>query len=227
MLKLLEFPWLLLLNFWNHFYTFWHWLQEVYHYYRFPPLLKADLIWMLEYLWRTPFALSRKATQEQNLPEDLTTYGETPWTTLETICREIHLQPEDIFVELGFGTGRNLLFIPLYFHCRAIGFELIPAFVNKMPWLLHSNHLTQSVTIYAQNWLEADLSQGSVFFLVGTCYSDEHLQQATQKLREVSPGARIVTVSWPLTDSAFKLLHQKELPFSWGRGTVYFHQRQA
>lgn len=182
---------------------------------------------MLEYLWHSPFTLSRKATREYGLPEDLTVYGETPWTTLETICRTVALTPEDVFVELGFGTGRNLLFVPLYFHCRAIGFEMIPAFVERMPWLLHSNHLTQSVTIYAQNWLEADLSEGSVFFLVGTCYNDRHLQQATHKLREVPAGARIITVSWPLLDPAFCLLTQKELPFSWGRGTVYFHQRLA
>jgi SAM-dependent methyltransferase len=222
---LIELPWLLLLNLWNNFYTFRIWLDEIKHYYRYPPLIQADILWMLDYAWTTPFVLSRKATQKEKLPEDLTVYGETPWTSLEIICKEVNLNAKDVFVELGCGTGRNLLFVPLMFDCKAQGYELVQRFVDKLQWLLHANQLKQTVSVFCQNWFEADLSSGSVFFLVGTCYSDSHLETANQKLLETQSGSRIVTVSWPLPDPQFELISQKELDFSWGKGTVYFQRR--
>ena len=225
MRSILEFPWLLLVNLWNHFYTFGLWLQEVRHYYRYPPLIRADLTWMLEYAWQTPFTLSRKATQHQGLAADLTVYGETPWHTLETICREVRLGANDVFVELGCGTCRNLLFVPLFFDCRAQGYELVEKFVEKSRWLLHINQLEQSVAIFCQNWFEADLQAGTVFFLVGTCYSDAHLRAAADKLKTLPGGVRVVTVSWPLPGEDFVLEKQQVLAFSWGKGTVYFQRR--
>lgn len=225
--SLLEWPWLLLLNLWNHFYTFALWLGEIRRFYRYPPLIKADVLWMLDYAWSSPFTLSRKATQKQALPEDLTVYGETPWTTLETLCKAVQLSAQDCFVELGCGTGRNLLFVPLMFDCHAQGYELVPRFVDKLRWLLHAMRLDSNVEVFCQNWFEADLSQGSVFFLVGTCYSDEHLQRACQKLKEVPPGARMLTVSWPLPESDFEMMQSQEFPFSWGKGTVYIQRRRS
>ncbi len=227
MRAILELPWLFLLNLWNHFYTLGLWLQEIQRYYRYPPLIRADLTWMLEYAWQTPFAMSRQATRQQRLAADLTVYGETPWHTLEVICREVQLAPDDVFVELGCGTCRNLLFVPLFFDCRAIGYELVEKFVAKSHWLLHINQLAQSVDVFCQNWFEADLQAGTVFFLVGTCYSDAHLSQAADKLRTLPVGVRIITVSWPLPGQGFVLEKQCLLPFSWGAGTVYFQRRVA
>lgn len=224
--SLLEWPWLLLLNLWNHFYTFALWLQEVRQFYRYPPLIKADLLWMLDYALSSPFALSRKATQKEALPEDLTVYGETPWTTLETLCKAVNLNENDVFVELGCGTGRNLLFVPLMFACKAQGYELVTRFVDKLRWLLHATQLDSSVEVFCQNWFEADLSQGTVFFLVGTCYSDTHLQLASEKLKAVAMGSRMMTVSWPLPEAEFELLQSIELAFSWGKGTVYIQRRR-
>ncbi|PIQ25861.1 hypothetical protein COW36_22245 [bacterium (Candidatus Blackallbacteria) CG17_big_fil_post_rev_8_21_14_2_50_48_46] len=223
---LLELPWLLVLNFWNHFYTFGLWLEEAYRFYRLYPLFLADLYWMLEYAWSSPFSLSRKATQKEGLPEDLTVYGETPWTTLEAICQEIELKPEDVFVELGCGTGRNLLFVSLYFYCRSLGYELVPRFIEKLRWLLHKLKLEATIQIFCQNWFEADLSSGTVFFLVGTCYSDENLERASQKLRELPAGVRVITVSWALPEADFETLKSQQMRFSWGKGTVFFQRRR-
>ena len=229
LLDLLEIPWLILLNWGNHFWNLGLWIREIRRYYGMGPLRRADLMWMLEYGFRSPFTLSRQATRRQQLPEDLTVYGETPWTTLEEVCEAVNLNADDIFVDLGAGTGRNLLFMHYFYGVRAIGYELVPRFVEKFSWLQHHLRLQGIVELHNQNWFEVDLAAtpGTVFFLVGSCYSDEHLELATAKLAQLPPGTRIVTVSYPLAHEAFELISEFSAAFSWGRGTVFCQQRRV
>lgn len=219
--RLIELPWLILLNGYNHFWNLGLYIQEVRRFYQ-GPLLKADLLWMLEYGLKNPFEMSRRATREQGLDADLTVYGETPWTTLESVCEAVNLKGQDHFVELGCGTGRNLLFLNYRYACQITGYELIPRFVEKFAWLKQRLGL-QRIDLRLANWLDADL-QGTVFYLVGSCYSDEHLAQAQDKLADLPGGTRIVTVSYPLTGPSFRLVKSWQAPFSWGKGTLYYHQ---
>lgn len=186
--------------------------------------MKADLFWMLEYGFKSPFELSRKATKSHNLPGDLTVYGETPWTTLEQIAQKICLSAQDVFVDLGCGTGRTLLFMHYQHGCRVRGYELIPEFVRSFQWLSHRLELGSSAEIYQESWFDADLSGGTVFFLVGSCYDDQHVLKAEQKLRRVPVGSQIVSVSYPISGKNIVLQESFEASFSWGIGTVYIQQ---
>lgn len=221
--RLIELPWLVLLNWFNHFWNLGLYIQEVRYFYR-GALLKADLLWMLEYGLKNPFEISRRATREQDLDADLTVYGETPWTTLESVCQAVHLTAQDHFVELGCGTGRNLLFLNYRYACQITGYEIVPRFVEKFTWLKQRLGL-QRIDLRQANWLDADL-QGTVFYLVGSCYSDTHLAQAQQKLADLPGGTRIVTVSYPLTGPSFRLIKSWQSAFSWGKGTLYYQQVQ-
>lgn len=226
---LLELPWLMLLNLWNHLWNFALWIGEIRRYYGNGRLLKADLLWMIEYGFSSPFTLSRKATQREGLPEDLTVYGETPWTTLALICDSVKLAPGERFVDLGAGTGRNLLFVHYAYGARALGFELVPRFVEKFAWLQHHLQLAGVVELRQQNWLDEPLSGDSatdVFCLVGSCYSDAHLDQAARRLAELPAGTRVVTVSYALPPAQFALEHEQGAAFSWGKGTIYFQRRR-
>lgn len=220
--QLLEWPWLLLLNAWNHFWNFGLYLQEIWRYYRCWPLAKADLLWMLAYGFKSPFEISRSATQQAALPEDLTVYGETPWPTLERVCEAVGLQAGHKFVELGCGTGRNLLFLHYRYGCQLEAYELVPRFVEKFQRLQRRLGL-QGIQVHAQNWLEAplDAQSGDVFYLVGTCYDDQHLDLATERLASLPAGTWVVTTSYALQGAVFEQLKQFEAPFSWGKGTVY------
>lgn len=219
-----EIPGLLLLNWGNHFWNFGLWLQEIWRFYRSWPLFRADLLWMLEYGFKSPFDFSRLFSQEHPKLSDLSVYGETPWTTLDTICQQIGLCSEDRFVDLGCGTGRTLLFVHYRYGCQALGYELVPQFVAKFRWLQHRLKLGAAVDIQERNWLATDLA-GTVFFLVGSCYSDAHLEAARQKLLKLPEGSQIVSISYPITGPGIILQEEFQAPFSWGRGTVYIQQK--
>lgn len=223
---LIGIPWLMVLNLWNHFWNLGIWIGEIRRYYADALLRRADLMWMVEYSLSSPFTLSRKAREEAGLAADLTVYGETPWTTLERVCEALKLGPDDMFVDLGAGTGRTLLFVHYRFGARALGYELVPRFVEKFAWLQHRLGLATIVEMRAQNWFDADLSQGTAFFLVGSCYSDDHLEIARKKLAELPAGSRIASVSYPIAGDAFEPLGDFVSAFSWGSGTVYLQRRR-
>lgn len=228
LLAIIEIPWLFVLNIWNHFWTLGLWIREIRQYYAGPHLRKADLLMMVEYGLRSPFTISRKATRKGHLPEDLTVYGETPWTTLERALQAVNMRAEDVFVELGAGTGRNLLFVHYFYGARAIGYEIVERFVEKFSWLQFHLKLSDKSEMRAANWFEADLEKegGNVFFLVGSCYSDDHLKLANHKLSSLKSGARIITVSYPLDEDDFEAIGHFEAPFSWGRGTIFLQRRR-
>ncbi|MGV3523344.1 MAG: hypothetical protein ACO1RX_03930 [Candidatus Sericytochromatia bacterium] len=228
--RLLEWPWLVLLNLTNHFWNLGLWLREIRRYYGHVLLCRADLLWMLEYGLQSPFALSQRAQREADLPPDLLIYGETPWPTLEQICDALMLQSDELFIDLGAGTGRNLLFVNYWYGARSRGYELVPRFVTKFRWLQQRLELTGRVEMRQANWLNcplAELSEGQAFLLVGSCYDDVHLAKATQRLAQLPEGVRLATVSYPLDDPAFEPLAEFRAPFSWGWGTVYIQRRRG
>lgn len=223
MRELVTLPYFILLNLLNHLYNFGLYLVEIFCFYRNPRLLKYDVYWMLEYALRSPFSMSQKYTQDQALERSLTTYGETPWFTLKKIF-EPHLQAHMTVFELGAGTGRTLLFLKGYFGADVVGFELIQPFVHKFQWLKHVLKL-EGVDMRQGDWMKTDLSEGDLFLLVGTCYSDGDIVAAQQALRKVKKGAIIITTSWSLDHEVFECVSEEKCYFSWGRGTVYTHTK--
>lgn len=223
--RLWELPGLVLLNWLNHFWNLWLWLAEIRAFYGNPALRRADWLWMRSYGLQSPFDLSRRALQAGQLPEDLSIYGETPWTTLRRIARAAGLQPGSQVIDLGCGTGRTLLFFYYALGCPARGYELVPAFVSRFEALQARLGLGEAVQIFAQNWFEADLRDGDFLLLVGTCYSDEHLQQASRCLSQLRRGAVVASVSYALDSPDFELWQHFEAAFSWGRATVFLQRR--
>lgn len=224
---LLEWPYLVVLNIWNHFYNFGIYLGEIAKFYRYPLLRDIDLAWMWAYAWQSPFQISGQLTRQEGLPSDITVYGETPWTTMAQILQQIPLQPQDVFYELGCGTGRNLLFVHGYYGIPVVGYEIIPLFVSRLKALCQALGLSAGISVHGQNWFQADLSPGTIFFLVGTCYEDETIAAAELALNRVRSGSWVISTSYALDVPGLKVIKEMKLPFSWGSGTVYIQRREA
>lgn len=199
---------------------------EAIRYYRFPAILKMDLLWQWTYFFHSPFRISRQDCAREKLSKYLTVYGETSLLAFEHILQQVSASPNDTLYEMGSGTGRALLFANLRFQMNAVGYEVIPTFVDKTKQLIKRLRLEESVSIYQQNWFQADLSKGTIFFVVGTCYSDSEVEVMKAKLREVPSGAHVITVSFPLEVDYLKRIDKQSYFFSWGRDIVYFHLRK-
>lgn len=206
----------------NALWGFGLYLRDITAFYHCGPLRRADVRLMKAYGLQNPFRLSALGTQALGQDhEDLTVYGETPWCTLARITTAAGLQPGDHFVELGAGTGRNLLWAHHYAQAKATGYELIPEFVARF------EKIQEPPNLLLQNWFEVDLKAlaGDVYLLVGTCYDDIHRQQATTCLKQLPQGKRVVTISYALPSRDFWLRCSFVAAFSWGKGTVFIHER--
>lgn len=216
---------LLIVGLENQWHTFRLWRQEVVTYYPDPVLWRLDVALRLAYTPFGPFWVARREAKATGLdPTDLT-YGETPWATMATIAEKAHVKRGQVLIELGSGTGRALLFACHRFGLVGRGIEAIPTFARRARKL--ADQLRVHVTFEEGDFFDKNLTGGDLYFVAGTCFSDETIDRMIAKFeKEIPQGARVVTLSYPLDHPSFSVYAEEELPFSWGMGTVFWQVRQ-
>jgi hypothetical protein len=78
--------------------------------------------------------------------------------------------------------------------------------------------------------LTTDLSRATAVYLYGICLEDEVILQLVESLCSLPPRAKVITISYPLTDynhTAFQLLKQFTARFPWGKAEVFLQERQS
>ena len=201
-------------------------VRVAYRYYRNTRFAKADLLLLSQYVFHNPYRISRAHLQKTGA-EDVYTYGETPLTTLESIAKECGITERDTVVELGAGRGRSCLWLRYFVKCKVIGIEWLPAFVQKAQYVIQKCDI-KGVEFLQEDMLTADLSDVSEVYLYGTCMSDEDIRVLLERLQSLTPGTKVITVSYPLTDygDGFEVLRRFPARFTWGDADVYLHARK-
>lgn len=202
-------------------------LQSIWRYYGNTTFRKVDLAMLFNYLCDNPYSESRRFALMQG-ESQVYTYGETPLATLERITKITGITPNDLVYELGCGRGRSCFWLASFIGCRVVGIEYNPHFVDKAQALVRKFDL-QGIAFRCENLLHTDYSHASVIYLYGSCLDDDFLRALVAKLKVLPKGARVVTVSYPLTDYTheplFRLIESNDFPFTWGTATVYFQER--
>jgi hypothetical protein len=204
------------------------WCSTCYRYYSRKPLFfLIDVVFFALYALRTPFTVSKRYLQGQD-SENIYTYGETPYSTLEYIARECDITDKDTVYELGCGRGKTLFWLASFIGCRCHGIEIIPSFVQRAQ-RVQSLFSVEKISFCCEDMLEADFSKATVVYLYGTCLDDTFIRSLAKKMRSLPPGARIITVSYPLTgysdEEMFSLEKTFSASFTWGSTDVYCHRR--
>lgn len=176
---------------------------------------RVDLKLLALYLGDSPYRVSARYWRSQGAADPYT-YGETPLTTWEEIARRF-LTPEDHLLDLGCGTGRGALWLRHFVGCQVTGIECIPTFVARARAL--------GVEIAQKDLLESDLSGVTAVYLAGTCLEDDYLYRVAGHLEGLRSGAKVITVTFPITDYArageFVEIKKVLLPFPWEKDLVY------
>lgn len=189
-----------------------------------------------EGLWRIDLALARtwsfgrafttalRERPSSNLPAISFTYGETPWRAIHRVLSQLRLGPDDAFFELGSGTGRVSLFAARLTGCAALGFELVPPFVEQANRIARATRLTRC-EFRVEDFFRASWRGASAVYCATTTFDDETLACFEAKCGELRPGARVVTVTQPPRRTDLRPEWMEVLDFSWGPGTVFIHRR--
>lgn len=201
--------------------NFFEYLKVIAKYYPNWTFFKTDIGLQLIYLFDNPFTISKRFLIKKG-EEDTYAYGETPLTTFETIAKECRIKPTDTLYELGCGRGRICFWAHSFLKCKAIGIDYIPEFVSRANRITRRLNL-KDIHFRQENMIDTQFSDGTVFYLYGTCLEDPFIEKLAAKLALLPSGTKIITISYPLTDYNDKFIVMKRFPasFNWGIADVY------
>ena len=115
-------------------------LFVVYHFYSNLSFFKSDCLLLFFYLFKNPFRVSQYflASKEE---KEIYTYGETPLSVIEEVAKRTKINPKDCVFELGSGRGRVCFWLEAFLHCRVIGVDNVPQFIQIAEKVRSKRHL--------------------------------------------------------------------------------------
>jgi len=150
-------------------------------------------------------------------------YGETPISSLRRIASFCQLKPEDVWLELGSGRGKGAFWISQTIGCETAGVEAVPLFVNVARAIVRILRLPK-ISFTCGKMADADFSKATCVYLYSTCMEEEELASLSEKMKALPPGARVLTVSAPLPETAhLPCAGSFPLSFPWGETEGFLH----
>ena len=114
---------------------------------------------------------------------------------------------EDTVFDLGCGDARVLIMAAEEFGAKGVGVEVQQGVAHEA-WSNVADHdLDDLIEIRQEDYLETDLSEADLVVLYMTTRT---LHAVSDKLKELPPGARIVTHDFPLPQAEWPLSEQSE-----------------
>lgn len=183
--------------------------------------VSADRLLKKRYRSSNPYRVCREFFQTQGV-DDPHVYGDTPMTTLYRLAALSGLNAKDCVVDLGCGTGRSVFFLQALFNCRAIGIDLVPAFIER------ASAIAREVSNDHVTFLNGDIAHfsfkmASWVYLDATISNDSFLKSVVNNLRECLPGTKILSVNADLRQYGdFYLVDIFQARYFWGEADVYY-----
>ena len=109
----------------------------------------------------------------------------------------------DILYDLGSGDGRILIAAAKIYGVKAVGFEMDPGLVKLARENVRKEGIEELVEIRQQDFMTADLSAASIVTLYLS--TDGNLAVKPKLMRELKPGARVVSYTFDMGDWAPKI----------------------
>jgi len=143
-------------------------------------------------------------------------YQPTSYRMLRKLFREVPIQEDDVFVDLGCGKGRVVAFVAQELHIKeALGIEVVPELALIAQENIERINAASPASIIREDAAKADLSQGTLFFFYEP-FGRQSMERILEKIRnsaEMNPRTiRILCVNLnakDLLDGARWLVREK------------------
>lgn len=226
--KIREFFELFLLKWAVTWRNFVEYIKVIHKYYPNKQFRKIDIYILRNYITQNPYRISKEFLKEKG-ETNLYAFGETPLTTMEKIAVECRIGKKDKFYELGSGRGRTCFWMHCFRGCSTVGIEYVPQFV-KIAAKTCRLYQVEGVKFIYRDILDADISHATVVYFYGTSSETSFILKLIQKLKALPAGAKIITVSYPLTsysaEPLFEVVKMFTCQFTWGKAEVYLQVRK-
>jgi SAM-dependent methyltransferase len=136
-------------------------------------------------------------------PGQLAPFDPTPQEVVERLLKLAAVKSSDVLYDLGSGDGRLVIAAAKKFGAKAVGFEIDPGLVKLARENARQQGVENLVQFRQQDLLQADLSPASVVTLYLSY--DGNLAVRPQLMRQLKPGARVVSYTFDMGDWSPKI----------------------
>ncbi len=164
------------------------------------------------------------------------TYGEVTPASVLRMLTKVDAKPGETFYDLGSGTGKAVLYSAIIGGMgKAVGIELVRDLYEAAETVRERYNVEVRPQIEMPSTIEFrhgdmfdhDLSDADIVFSHCTCFDDALMQRLAQKLEELRPGARVITVTKNVPSVAFETIGSELLSLGWGDATMYYQRRKG
>lgn len=166
-------------------------------------------------------------------------YGEIDFLSFYAILERASPSTQDIFYDLGSGSGKAVLSAMLYFNVKqAKGIELLlPLYIQSKRQLekamerfrqkgAEREYLPQMRRIQFINdsFLHHDFGDADIVYVAATCLTDATWNELISKMSRLKPGSRIIVTTRTIHHEKFESIYQGVELMSWGLCPVRIYQ---
>lgn len=158
-------------------------------------------------------------------------YGEIDFLSFYTILERVSPSTQDVFYDLGSGSGKAVLSAMLFFNVnKSIGIELLPPLYKQSNTQLEKavqqfqqqdigkEYLSRMERIQFINdsFLNYDFGHADIIYVAATCLADATWDALILKMAALKPGSRIIVATRMIHHEQFEPIYQGVELMSWG-----------
>ncbi|KTD37684.1 hypothetical protein Lnau_0615 [Legionella nautarum] len=166
-------------------------------------------------------------------------YGEIDFLSFYTILERSSPSTQDIFYDLGSGSGKAVLSALLFFNVnKSIGIELLPPLYEQSNAQLkkaiqrfqqpnaEKEYLTQMerIQFIKDSFLHYDFSDADILYVAATCLSEVTWNELISKMVHLKPGSRIIITTRTIDHEQFEPIYQGVELMSWGLCSIRIYK---
>lgn len=153
-------------------------------------------------------------------------YGEIDFHSFYDILLQTTPQPDEVFYDLGSGTGKAVSLAALAFpFTKCIGVEKLNELHIAATETTRSLQQKQ-ILLINDDFLNIDFTNGDVIYLNSYFFNKEIQNKSfIRQVESLKPGTRIIFVHTPLVIPSLSLIYKSNYLFSWGNATVYIMKK--
>ena len=145
-------------------------------------------------------------------------YGETPLDVAAGLFDWADLKSDEAFIDLGCGCGAVALLAAQRSH-HSVGVDLAGAAIRFARAASDSLGVVNA-EFHEQDILKTNLEPFSVIYCCATAVSEWLAGELSIRVPQCRPGARLITVSYPLHSDRIKAVYDRPITLSWGNTRI-------
>lgn len=199
------------------------------------PLRRANKIFQNLYSSICGKSIAQAECKRLQLQDDSFVYGEITLESLHEIFQRTPFTENDIFYDLGCGTGKAVIGAALLRKFKkCCGIDLLPGLIesaiqvkNSAATYAHTfvTPLT-AIEFHHQDLLNVDLSQAGIVFIHATTFHPTLWEPLIKKLNCLKENTYIIAVTKKLSSNQFETINALTVSMSWGEGSVYIYRKK-